>query len=100
VFYSLVTAYGVTVGDAAAMLATTPARVARLDHVGVIEAGRRADFACFEFDGALDLADPANNAKIRHSSTVVAGQVVYSVAEARKAAIAAEDAKWVCPVAS
>ena len=82
------------------MLATTPARIARLNHVGVIEVGRRADFACFECADVDNLADHSHNAKIRHSSTIVAGRVVYSAEDARKAAAAAEDAQWLCPVAS
>ena len=78
VFWSMTTKFGVSVGDAAQMLATTPARIARLDHVGAIAKGRRADLALFN-QTAPPHGDGVhfNRINLKHVGTMVAGEVVY-----------------------
>ena len=50
VFYSLITTHGATIGDAVAMLATTPARIAGLTHVGEVPCNRAARMLPFSAD--------------------------------------------------
>ncbi|XP_077863301.1 N-acetylgalactosamine-6-phosphate deacetylase-like [Saccoglossus kowalevskii] len=64
-FHSLVETLGLNIGEAVAMVTETPARIAKLDHIGKIEVNKRADLLLF--DSELNL-----------QKTIVAGQLVYS----------------------
>ncbi|XP_077991798.1 N-acetylglucosamine-6-phosphate deacetylase-like [Glandiceps talaboti] len=65
-FLSLVDVFNVNIAEAVAMVSETPARIAKLDHVGKIEVGRRADLLLFDD-------------KLKLQKTLIAGEVVYSV---------------------
>ncbi|XP_070555715.1 N-acetylglucosamine-6-phosphate deacetylase-like [Ptychodera flava] len=64
-FRSLVKVLNVDVAQAAAMVSETPAKIAKLDHIGKIEPNKRADLLLFDGDLILQ-------------KTLVAGKVVYS----------------------
>jgi dihydroorotase-like cyclic amidohydrolase len=85
-FHSLTKTLGVSIGDAAKIVSTTPARIANLPNVGAVEPGRRADFVLFKSNSVGDPAtstDPAECADpttVTHVATMIAGDTVFDAA--------------------
>jgi N-acetylglucosamine-6-phosphate deacetylase len=46
IFVTLLTTFGLPLEEASALCSGTPARVARLPHVGSLDVGKRADLVC------------------------------------------------------
>lgn len=54
VFRSLVRTFGLDVGQAARMLSENPAKIMRMNHIGIIQVGRNANLTCWSKDLNLE----------------------------------------------